>query len=69
MNGVPKRSPCSENEYWLREVILAFERQKTCFIVLYVQVFIVFTRLARAAQPSDISLTPGPCSMTLTSPF
>ena len=45
-------------------VILAFEGQKTCFIVLYVQLFIVFTRLARAAQPNDIILRPGPCFMT-----
>ena len=26
-NGVPKRSPWIESEYWLREVTLAFEGQ------------------------------------------
>ena len=30
---------------------------------MYVQVFIVITELARAAQPGDITFTPGPCSL------
>ena len=51
-------------EYWLREIALAFEGQKLDFIVLYVRLFIVFTRLASAAQPNDITLSPGPCFMT-----
>ena len=56
--------------FLLSESYIAFLREKkTCFIVSYLQVFIVFTKLARAAQPSDISFTPGPCSMTLMLPF
>ena len=40
-----------------------------CFVVSYVQVFIVITKLARAAQPGDITFTPGPCSMIPRSLF
>ena len=40
-----------------------FEGKKSLYFVLYVQVFIVITKLARAAQPIDITPTPGPCSM------
>ena len=47
----------------LEKLLLAFWGKKTCFIICYVQVFIVFTKLARAAQLGDINLTPGPCSM------
>ena len=47
-----------------RVVALALEGQKLDFIVCYVRLFIVFTRLARAAQPNDIILSPGPCFMT-----
>ena len=39
------------------------EGKKSLYFVLYVQVFIVITKLARAAQPGDITFTPGPCSM------
>ena len=47
-----------------RVVALALEGQKLDFIVCYVRLFIVFTRLARAAQPNDIIPSPGPCFMT-----
>ena len=43
--------------------------KKTCIFVSYVQVFIVFTRLAHGAQLGDIIPTPGPCSMIPQSLF
>ena len=48
----------------LEKLAIVFEGQKLDFIVCYVRLFIVFTRLARAAQPNDIILIPGPCFVT-----
>ena len=48
----------------VQSLVLAIEGQKLDFIVCYVRLFIVFTRLARAAQPNDIIPSPGPCFMT-----
>ena len=46
-----------------KKSLLAFGGKDTCFIVYYVQVFIVLLRLAHAAQLGDINPTPGSCSL------
>ena len=52
-------SGCAMGECFRRE-LFTLGGKRLVFIVCYVQIFIVFTRLACAAQSGDISF-PGPC--------
>ena len=48
----------------LEKLAIVFEGQKLGLLFRMYRLFIVFTKLARAAQHNDIVLSPGPCFMT-----